>query len=177
MAHREQQFFIQTVKDRFPEFFREQRVLEIGSLDINGSVRGFFQGGFYVGVDVGPGPGVDVVCEGQNYPAPDASFDVVLSCECMEHNPHWVETWHNMLRICRPGGLVVMTCATTGRPEHGTTRTTPHDSPLTIGKGWNYYKNLTESDFRGVTDMSSFSTFGFSVNTRSCDLYFYGVKG
>ena len=176
MAHREQQEFIRFVRDRFPFFFRDQKVVEIGSLDINGSVRGFFQGGFYVGVDVGPGPGVDVVCEGQNYPGADASFDVVISCECMEHNPHWKETWHNMLRLCRPGGLVIMTCATTGRPEHGTTRTTPHDSPLTVGKGWDYYLNLTEEDFVGATPEGAFRESGYSANPRSKDLYFWGIR-
>jgi len=43
----------------------------------------------YIGLDVAPGNGVDIVCEGQNYDAPDESFDVVISCEVMEHNPFW----------------------------------------------------------------------------------------
>jgi SAM-dependent methyltransferase len=177
VAHREQQYFIQMVKERFPTFFVDQRVLEIGSLDINGSVRSFFSGGAYTGIDVGPGPGVDIVCEGQNYPAPDGSFDVVISCECMEHNPYWAETWNNMIRMCRSGGLVVMTCATTGRAEHGTTRTSPQDSPLTVGKGWNYYKNLVAEDFTQSADMPSlFREMAFSTNTRSKDLYFWGVR-
>lgn len=176
MAHREQQEFIQAVKNTFPAAFKGHRVLEIGALDINGSVRSFFEGGTYVGIDVGAGPGVDVVCEGQDYDAPDASFDVVISCECMEHNPYWAETWNNMIRLCRKGGLVVMTCATTGRPEHGTTRTTPHDSPLTVGKGWDYYRNLVEADFVGVTPEGAFSTFGYGTNPRSKDLYFWGIR-
>lgn len=176
MAHREQQAFIHSVKERFPAFFQRQRVLEIGSLDINGSVRSFFQDCAYLGIDVGPGPGVDVVCEGQSYPAPDGVFDVVISCECMEHNPYWAETWQNMIRMCRSGGLVVMTCATTGRAEHGTTRTTPQDSPLTVGKGWDYYQNLTETDFVGATPAGAFRESGYAVNSRSKDLYFWGVR-
>ena len=46
---------------------------------------------------------------------PTASFDVVISCECFEHNPYWRETFLNMTRVLRPGGLFVLTCATTGR--------------------------------------------------------------
>jgi SAM-dependent methyltransferase len=177
MAHPQQQQFITEVKRRFPDFFTGKTVLEVGSLDINGSVRSFFQQGSYTGIDVGPGKGVDFVCAGQDYEAPDASFDVVISCECMEHNPYWAATWSNMIRMCKPGGIIIMTCATTGRPEHGTTRTRPKDSPLTVAKGWDYYKNLTEEDFRAVVHPGSvFSTFEFSVESRAHDLYFWGIR-
>ena len=47
-----------------------------------------------------------------------------------------------------------MTCATT-RTEHGTTRTTPQDSPLTIkNMKWDYYLNLEEEDFRNIFEES-----------------------
>jgi hypothetical protein len=81
-----------------------------------------------------------------------------------------------MIRLCKSGGLVVFTCATTGRPEHGTERSTPQDSPLTIAKGWSYYLNLTAEDFSFVDFDSIFAEYQFSVNSQSCDLYFYGVK-
>lgn len=64
-------------------------MLEVGSMDINGTIREFFRD---TGLDVTPGPRVDVVCGGQEYAAPDRSFDVVLSCEAMEHNPDRVQT-------------------------------------------------------------------------------------
>jgi SAM-dependent methyltransferase len=117
------------------------------------------------------------VCEGQNLDSPDQTYDTVVSCECFEHNPYWVETFQNMHRMCKDGGLVIMTCATTGRPEHGTTRTSPRDSPLTIGKGWEYYKNLTEQDFRDNMDIDSmFSSYKFDVGRPHPDLYFWGIK-
>ena len=142
MAHPAQNEFIGRIRDIFPGHFRHARVLEIGSLDINGTIRGLFTDCDYTGIDVGPGPGVDVVCAGQDFDAPDESYDVVISCEAMEHNPYWAETFTNMVRLAKPGGLVLMTCATLGRKEHGTTRTTPADSPLTVAKGWDYYRNL-----------------------------------
>jgi SAM-dependent methyltransferase len=149
----------------------------VGSLNINGSVRGFFTFSDYLGIDVGPGPGVDLVCEGQNLDHPNDTYDTSISCECFEHNPYWVETFANMHRMTKPNGLVVMSCATTGRPEHGTTRTSPADSPLTIGKGWDYYKNLTEQDFRDNFNLDDmFSSYQFYVGTTHPDLYFYGIK-
>lgn len=175
MAHREQAEYIASVKQRFPQFFNSGRVLEIGSLNINGTVRQFFNAEEYIGVDVGEGPGVDVVISGHEYDD-KRKFDCVISCECLEHNPFWKETFLNMTRLCRRGGLVVFTCATTGRPEHGTERTTPQDSPLTIAKGWSYYENLTEEHFSFIDLKELFLDHRFSVNTASCDLYFEGIK-
>lgn len=175
MAHREQGEYIVSVKQRFPQFFKGGRVLEIGSLNINGTVRQFFDADEYIGVDVGEGPGVDVVMSGHEYDD-ERKFDCVISCECLEHNPFWKETFLNMTRLCRRGGLVVFTCATTGRPEHGTERTTPQDSPLTIAKGWSYYENLTEEHFSSIDLGELFLDHRFSVNTISCDLYFEGIK-
>ena len=178
MSHGSQVKYVRKLQETLGPFFTDQRVLEVGSLDINGSVRQFFSGGSYVGLDVAAGPGVDVVCQGQEYAAPDGSYDVVISCEAMEHNPHWVGTMENMIRVCRPGGLVVMTCATVGRPEHGTARTDPHASPLTVQLGWNYYRNLRVKDFEQAIDFKSqFSAYRFWVNWNHYDVLFAGIKG
>jgi SAM-dependent methyltransferase len=176
MAHSSQLQFVEIVSRAFPEHFEGSRVLEVGSLDINGSIRPLFHDCDYIGLDVAPGPAVDVVCQGQEYDAPSFSFDVVVSCEAMEHNPHWVKTFENMFRLCRPGGLVLMTCATTGRPEHGTTRTEPQSSPLTVSLGWTYYKNLTEKDFRRTFDFTQFEAHEFFTKWNHFDLLFVGIK-
>jgi hypothetical protein len=172
MAHQQQFDFVKSVRDKFPESFNKAKVLEVGSLDINGSVRQFFTDCDYLGIDVGEGKGVDLVCQGQEMQAPKDSFDTVISCECFEHNPFWIATFENMHRMAKK--LVVMSCATTGRPEHGTARTSPADAPLVE---WDYYKNLTEADFREKFDLDRmFSEYEFSVNGQTKDLYFYGVK-
>lgn len=177
MAHYTQQQFVRWTKEFFPEYFNGKRVLEIGSLDINGSVRSSFTDCNYIGLDVGEGPGVDIVCGGQEYDAPDASFDVVCSFEAMEHNPFWKETFTNMLRLVRPGGLIIMTCATNGRPEHGTSRSKPDDSPLTANIGWDYYRNLSANDFRNEFAMQSlFTKHMFAHYYYSCDLLFFGFR-
>jgi SAM-dependent methyltransferase len=177
MAHSEQLKFVAGVKAAFPEFFRSTKTLEIGSLDINGSIRQFFEGGDYVGLDVAQGPGVDVVCQGQDYDGLTAGFDTVISCEVLEHNPHWRETLTNMLWLCRPGGLVLVTCATTARREHGTTRTRPDNSPLTVEMGWDYYLNLSPRDVtRAVPLAESLSPFAIFANWPARDLYLIGFR-
>lgn len=155
----------------FPYSFKEATVLEVGSLNINGSVRQFFINCNYVGVDISEGNGVDIVGYAHTLPLADDSFDTVISCECFEHDKHWKETFQKMWNVAK--GLVIFSCATTGRPEHGTTATSPADSPFTN----DYYKNLTEKDFREAFDLDDmFSKYQFSVNQRPEDLYFWGLK-
>ena len=40
---------------------------------------------------------------------PDESFDVVISSECIEHTPDPAEALREMLRVLKPGGLIVVT--------------------------------------------------------------------
>lgn len=173
MAHQQQFDFVKAVANFYPDNFKSAKVLEVGSLDINGSVRQFFQDCEYIGIDLGEGKGVDVVCQGQDYSEEDNTFDTCISCECFEHNPEWILTFANMHRMTKPDGLIVMSCATTGRAEHGTKRTNPQDAPFC----GDYYKNLTEQDFVDEFDLDSmFSTYEFGVGEATRDLYFYGVK-
>lgn len=177
MSHAEQQAFFGRTARRFPDHFSGARVLEVGSLDINGSIRGWFADCDYTGVDVAGGPGVDLVAQGQDLDFPDGSFDTAVSAECFEHNPHWSATFANMVRMVRPGGLVAFSCASTGRPEHGTARSQPGSSPLTVALGWDYYRNLDEGDFRSEHPIGDlFSDHGFEYEARSHDLYFWGVR-
>lgn len=177
MAHPQQLQFMKTLSQVVCSDYTDMRILEIGSFDVNGSIRNMFRSNFYLGVDLIEGPGVDLCCEGDLVDEPEGSFDMAMSCECFEHNPKWLETFLNMCRMVKPGGVVAFTCATTGRLEHGTDRTTPFASPGTHQKGWNYYKNLKETDFRSRVDFDFlFSDYFFLTNKKSCDLYFVGVR-
>lgn len=169
MSHQSQLDFVKSVADRYPDLFTEKKVLEIGSLDINGSIRQFFKDCEYIGVDLGEGKGVDVVAKGEELEYPDNSFDVVASCECFEHNEQWEATFRNMIRMSN--NLVFFTCATTGRHEHGTRRTSPSDAPFCE----DYYKNLTEQDFKEKFTFDEFETYQFISNPNPPDLYFWGI--
>ena len=178
MSHIQQLKFIALVSEFFVKTtITELKILEIGSYDVNGSIRQFFLGSTYVGVDLCNGPGVDLVSYGHEVALPDATFDITISCECFEHDPHWVATMNNMYRMTKPGGMVVVTCATLGRPEHGTRRTAPEFSPGTQFAGLDYYKNLDRSDFEAQMDLRAmFSEHLFFTMPTSFDLYFIGWK-
>ena len=173
MAHQEQRDFFKRLQNVFPDMFEDVFVLEVGSLDINGSIRDFFNANDYIGVDVGPGKGVDLVSKGEDLTFPDGTFDVAVSAECFEHNPAWLKTFQNMIRMSNK--YVVFTCASEGRPEHGTRRSDAGSSPHTLD--WDYYRNLNEEDFTDNISLSDyFSEYKFEYNPNSKDLYFYGVK-
>jgi SAM-dependent methyltransferase len=178
MAHLEQKQFFNKVKFNYPDKFKNCNVLDIGSLDINGNNRFLFENYKYIGVDIGPGNNVDVVSKGHEYKS-DILFDVVISSECFEHDIHYIETIKNCINLTKPGGLFTFTCASTGRPEHGTKRTSPADSPFTaILDEWSdYYKNLTEDDIKEIVNFDEiFSEYGFEYNPNPGDLYFWGIK-
>jgi SAM-dependent methyltransferase len=178
MACEPQGEFIEIVKRYLPVYFAGTRVIEMGSLDINGSARLHFEGACYVGVDVGPGPSVDIVAPGQLFDGPSGSYDCALSANCFEHNPYWLETFINMLRLVREDGLVLFTCASTGYREHGTRRSAPEASPLTVAKGWEYYRNLRERDFTSRLALRRWlSDWRFFVDHEAYCLYFVGLRG
>ena len=82
--------------------------------------------------------------------------------------------------MLKPGGLFSFTCASTGRGEHGTRRTSPGCSYGTLGNlddMVDYYKNLTETDLNEVLNLNDlFSTWDTYYNSDSNDLYFIGIK-
>ncbi|MHB1951291.1 MAG: class I SAM-dependent methyltransferase [Acidiferrobacteraceae bacterium] len=177
MSHANQIAFVRECASVLASVYPFAEVCEIGSYDVNGSVRSLF--GFarsYVGVDLVPGPSVDHVAAGHEFGG-TGSYDVVISCEAFEHNRFWLETFINMIRICRPGGTVLFTCASTGRLEHGTPRTSSEDSPGTTAERWNYYRNLTRRDFqRHVNLRAHFLDSEFFEVRSTKDLYFIGIK-
>ena len=175
MAHIQQFRFINFIRESLPDYFISKKVLEIGSLNINGSVRTFFNECDYTGIDVANGKDVDIVSNGENYFEKANTFDVIISCECMEHNPMYQKTWLNMLRMLKNDGLIIMTCATFGRPQHGTSLSEPVSSPLTIQLGQDYYKNLIRNDFEFVNMDVFFSDYLFETDYSSHDLYFIGI--
>ena len=177
MAHYQQLLFVEMAAKHMAADWTGVRVLEIGSADVNGSIRPFFPGSDYTGVDLSAGPGVDIIASGHELALPDRHVDLAISCECFEHNPRWCETFVNMHRMTKAGGVVLITCASRGRLEHGTTRTRPEESPGSQSVGWNYYRNLNREDFERRLELESlFESHAFFRNEVSHDLYFVGRK-
>jgi SAM-dependent methyltransferase len=105
-----------------------KKVLDVGSYNYNGSVAPLvqsYQPSEYVGVDILPGPGVDIVCHGEDLVERfgAASFDIVLCVEVLEHAEHWRKVITNLKGVLRPGGHLIVTTRSYGYPVHGF----PHD--------------------------------------------------
>lgn len=105
------------------EVIRGKRVLEVGSFDINGSPREVVAPlgpGEYVGIDISPGKGVDLVCDACQLEAAfgSNSFDVVISAEMLEHVEDWAQVVSQMKRVTRPSGKLCVTTRSPGFPYH-----------------------------------------------------------
>ena len=79
MAHKEQWAFCGKVRGLYPQYFNNKKVLDIGSFDVNGNNRFLFNDCDFIGLDIGEGDGVDVVCPAQEYDAPDETYDTIIS--------------------------------------------------------------------------------------------------
>lgn len=178
MSHPEQREFFKILRRRNGHIARGARVLEIGSYDVNGSLRNLFHDvDEYVGIDICAGPGVDLVGFAHEVLDPEARFDIVISAECFEHDSFWRETFLSMINAARPGGLIAFTCAGVGRPEHGTSRSDASLSPGTSSAGSEYYRNLAARDFEEEFRLAEyFSAWTFIEVPTSMDLYFAGIR-
>lgn len=89
-----------------------QRVLDVGSYDVNGCLRPLFVPQHtYVGLDLEPGPNVDVVAESKYTlrPIESESFDVVVTANMLEHAAMPWKTVLELYRVLRHGGTLAMT--------------------------------------------------------------------
>ena len=107
MAHLEQLNFVSAITNKLDLNSNKLKILEIGSYDVNGNIRSFFPKVHYSGVDLIRGPGVDIVCSGEKLKHKSNTYDLVISCECFEHNPKWKETFINMFRMLKEGGVFI----------------------------------------------------------------------
>lgn len=95
-------------------------VIDIGSYDVNGSYKPFFDkpGWRYTGVDLAAGPNVDVVLQSPyRLPFDSFSVDVIVSGQAFEHVEFFWLTWLEMARVLKPGGLIFLIAPSRG-PEH-----------------------------------------------------------
>jgi SAM-dependent methyltransferase len=178
--HQDSRDFTLFVKQILNNFFIEKRVLDVGSGDINGNNCFLFENCEYEGNDVIQAKNVTIVSKTKDLPFENNTFDTIISTECFEHDPEYKESFRKIYDMLKPDGLFFFTCASTDRPEHGTRRTTPHDSYGTIGNledMLDHYKNLTEIDLNEALPLNKlFSVWDTYYNNYSKDLYFVGIK-
>ena len=95
-------------------------VVDVGSADVNGGYRTVLADSRirYLGVDLAPGPGVDVVARSPyELPFGDAHADFVLSGQMLEHSEFFWLVFQEMLRILKSDGYLFLIAPSAG-PIH-----------------------------------------------------------
>ena len=105
--------FLENLKQKYPQYFKGKKVLEMGSLDINGTPRYLFEDCAYVGVDRTAGAGVDVVGNAHEI---NGDYDVVITTEMLEHDKYARQSIINGYELTRE--IFIATCANMGRLPH-----------------------------------------------------------
>lgn len=113
-------------------------VVEIGSRDVNGSVRGLFPNASWYGIDVADGLGVDEVADGATWQPPEP-VQLVVCCEVFEHTDVWPQIVKNSAAMLVDGGRVIFTAAGPARAPHSAV----DGGPLRHGE---YYSNVRPDD-------------------------------
>ena len=206
MAHIQQQEFVVLLRSKFPKYFKGTTVLEWGSLDTNGNVSFLFSNSKYLGVDVQEGENVDLVSamnnininedtlkwirgdtkliEGQptkntTFDILDlkSKFDVVYSCEMLQHDFFYKDSLKKMYTILKPGGLLFFTCGGYNRQREYVPLEWQNNEKFTKK---NYCENITTHQFTKMFDLELlFCDFSIEYNgsgTTGGDLYFWGIK-
>lgn len=130
------------------------KILEVGSCNVNGGLRDICPSGSeWIGVDIAPGPGVDIVLENPHkLPFPDETFDAVLSSSVFEHTDFFWELFKEKCRCVKPGGYIYINAPSSGE-YHGH----PTDS-------WRFYRDAGFS-------LEKWSNFcGYSVRAIHCSV-------
>ena len=178
--HEQARQFTLFVKRIFMDYFKNKTVLDVGSGDINGNNQFLFEKCIYHGNDVVAAPNVTIVSKTKDLPYENSYFDTIISTECFEHDPEYSASFLKIYNMLKPNGLFAFTCASTGRGEHGTRRTSGKDSYGTIGHledMQDYYRNITDIDLNDVLHLNdTFTTWDTYYNSETKDLYFVGIK-
>lgn len=103
-------------RDAYFPFERELAIVEVGSQDVNGSLRAVFPDtARYIGIDFVHGKGVDIVLDDPyQIPLTNDSADVVLCSSVFEHSEFFWLTFLEILRILKPAGLLYLNVPSNG---------------------------------------------------------------
>ena len=168
MAHKKQIEFCISIKETFPEHFCNKKVLDVGSMDINGNERFLFTDCDYTGLDIGLGPNVDVVCPVHLHVV---RYDTIVCVNTLEHDRYYRKSIPKMVELAI--GILMISVPGPGHPEHGTDNISPESSPHTNS----YYKNLDPGELLFLlSPANNFNKWGFYHYKRGFEMYFWGIK-
>jgi SAM-dependent methyltransferase len=96
-------------------FSLPEPIVEIGSYQVEGqediaNLRSLFPGREYFGLDVRPGPGVDLVEDVEHLSLPTGSVGTVLALSTFEHVARFWRGFDEVYRVLRPDGAFLVSC-------------------------------------------------------------------
>lgn len=160
------QFNLDYIEMMLPALEGVRSVLDVGSLDVNGSPRSLFasRGIDYTGCDIEAGPGVDVVVNiAAGLPEIRAAlgelhFDLVVSLNTLEHIFEPVKALDNMTALVRESGYLLVVAPVVWEPHQW-----PHDFYRFIPDFFTTYARTRELDIvKGSMKLSVRDTRAFS---------------
>jgi SAM-dependent methyltransferase len=112
-----------TVNNFKKEEISNKCILEVGSRNVNGSLRPIFElwnPSKYVGIDIQKGSGVDIICAAEEIVEKfgENSFDIVVSSDALEHIFNWKDAISNIKNVCKVGGKLLISVPSIGFPNH-----------------------------------------------------------
>ena len=104
--------------------FKDKDILDIGSYDVNGSLRSIIQPTLavksYLGTDILAGSGVDQIVSADCLldKFGEKSFDIIICTEMLEHAYDWQTCIMNIKYLLRSNGMLILTTRSEGFPLH-----------------------------------------------------------
>lgn len=153
------------------------RCLDVGGADVNGSARRVVDSGTrrvnnWTGLDIEAGPGVDIVADARK-PVPEnqlGKWDLVLCTEVLEHVQDWSSIVIGIHDWLAPGGIALITCASTGRRPHGA-RGAMDPAP------GEWYGNVAEQSVKECLELAGFKDYQTTYNPMPGDVYAWARRG
>ena len=178
--HTEAYVYVARVLTRYP-ITPGSRILEIGARDINGSVRELFltdPPSHYLGTDIAPGPGVDLVGDGATLQV-DHPQDVVVCCEVLEHTPLADAIIAHAGTLLRVGGRIILTAAgcrvlPDGTIQGRTPHSAVHGGALYHGE---FYRNITMQNLHTWLQVAGFTHIDTEYDGGVGDVRATAIKG
>lgn len=141
-----------------------EKVLEVGSLDVNGNIKDLFKSGYW-GVDMRDGGNVNQVLNGHDLVKEFGveKFDLVICFDTFEHDDMFWETLDNMRGVLKPNGWMMIGVPSVHCPEHDH----PHDY-------WRFMPQSMIEFFRDFKDVET--KIDCDSTTEADEIYGWGQK-
>ena len=157
MENQEQQTFCLNVKNKFPDFFKNKKVLHIGSSNFNDNTS-LFDNCNILAIDATNDENIDFNNIGHLFDGPNDYYDTILLVDVFNNNTYYENTIKNIIRMLKSGGLFIATHTNYNKSDYNTTN-------------WS-----EEVDIRNILSINNVFPDGqFEANNSS--LYFYGISG